>query len=288
MTETYQGPRAHTSPPSFVLPTNACDCHSHIFGTVDKYPFQKNRGYTPTEASVEMYLAMLGTLGLQRMVIVQPSVYGTDNSCTGDAIAFLGQHRCRGVAVVDDNVSKAELQALHDAGFRGTRFNTMAKGGVSMDRLRTLAEKIAPFGWHIQIYHDGARLPEIEDVLESLPVDVIIDHMGQTMTEYGTQHAGFQCLLKLLDSGRIWVKLTGQRMSSEGPPFSDLAPFAKAIVARAPERCVFGTDWPHPDTPGYMPDDGKLIDLLLTWAPDEQQRQRILVENPTALWGFDR
>ena len=288
MTETYQGPRAHTSPPSFVLPTNACDCHSHIFGTVDKYPFQKNRGYTPTEASVEMYLAMLGTLGLQRMVIVQPSVYGTDNACTGDAIAFLGQHRCRGVAVVDDNVSKAELQALHDAGFRGTRFNTMAKGGVSMDRLRTLAEKIAPFGWHIQIYHDGARLPEIEDVLESLPVDVVIDHMGQIMTEYGTQHAGFQCLLKLLDSGRVWVKLTGQRMSSEGPPFSDLAPFAKAIVARAPERCVFGSDWPHPDTSGYMPDDGKVIDLLPTWAPDEQQRQRILVENPTALYGFDR
>ncbi len=288
MTETYQGPRAHTSPPSFVLPTNACDCHSHIFGTVDKYPFQKNRGYTPTEASVEMYLAMLGTLGLQRMVIVQPSVYGTDNACTGDAIAFLGQHRCRGVAVVDDNVSKAELQALHDAGFRGTRFNTMAKGGVSMDRLRTLAEKIAPFGWPIQIYHDGARLPEIEDVLESLPVDVVIDHMGQIMTEYGTQHAGFQCLLKLLDSGRVWVKLTGQRMSSEGPPFSDLAPFAKAIVARAPERCVFGSDWPHPDTSGYMPDDGKVIDLLPTWAPDEQQRQRILVENPTALYGFDR
>ncbi len=288
MTETYQGPRAHTSPPSFVLPTNACDCHSHIFGTVDKYPFQNNRGYTPTEASVEMYLAMLGTLGLQRMVIVQPSVYGTDNACTGDAIAFLGQHRCRGVAVVDDNVSKAELQALHDAGFRGTRFNTMAKGGVSMDRLRTLAEKIAPFGWHIQIYHDGARLPEIEDVLESLPVDVVIDHMGQIMTEYGTRHAGFQCLLKLLDSGRVWVKLTGQRMSSEGPPFSDLAPFAKAIVARAPERCVFGSDWPHPDTSGYMPDDGKVIDLLPTWAPDEQQRQRILVENPTALYGFDR
>ncbi len=288
MTETYQGPRAHTSPPSFVLPTNACDCHSHIFGTVDKYPFQNNRGYTPTEASVEMYLAMLGTLGLQRMVIVQPSVYGTDNACTGDAIAFLGQHRCRGVAVVDDNVSKAELQALHDAGFRGTRFNTMAKGGVSMDRLRTLAEKIASFGWHIQIYHDGARLPEIEDVLESLPVDVVIDHMGQIMTEYGTQHAGFQCLLKLLDSGRVWVKLTGQRMSSEGPPFSDLAPFAKAIVARAPERCVFGSDWPHPDTSGYMPDDGKVIDLLPTWAPDEQQRQRILVENPTALYGFDR
>ena len=288
MTETYQGPRAHTSPPSFVLPTNACDCHSHIFGTVDKYPFQNNRGYTPTEASVEMYLAMLGTLGLQRMVIVQPSVYGTDNACTGDAIAFLGQHRCRGVAVVDDNVSKAELQALHDAGFRGTRFNTMAKGGVSMDRLRTLAEKIASFGWHIQIYHDGARLPEIEDVLESLPVDVVIDHMGQIMTEDGTQHAGFQCLLKLLDSGRVWVKLTGQRMSSEGPPFSDLAPFAKAIVARAPERCVFGSDWPHPDTSGYMPDDGKVIDLLPTWAPDEQQRQRILVENPTALYGFDR
>ena len=288
MTETYQGPRAHTSPPSFVLPTNACDCHSHIFGTVDKYPFQKNRGYTPTEASVEMYLAMLGTLGLQRMVIVQPSVYGTDNACTGDAIAFLGQHRCRGVAVVDDNVSKAELQALHDAGFRGTRFNTMAKGGVSMDRLRTLAEKIASFGWHIQIYHDGARLPEIEDVLESLPVDVVIDHMGQIMTEYGTQHAGFQCLLKLLDSGRVWVKLTGQRMSSEGPPFSDLAPFAKAIVARAPERCVFGSDWPHPDTSGYMPDDGKVIDLLPPWAPDEQQCQRILVENPTALYGFDR
>ncbi len=288
MTETYQGPRAHTSPPSFVLPTNACDCHSHIFGTVDKYPFQNNRGYTPTEASVEMYLAMLGTLGLQRMVIVQPSVYGTDNACTGDAIAFLGQHRCRGVAVVDDNVSKAELQALHDAGFRGTRFNTMAKGGVSMDRLRTLAEKIASFGWHIQIYHDGARLPEIEDVLESLPVDVVIDHMGQIMTEYGTQHAGFQCLLKLLDSGRVWVKLTGQRMSREGPPFSDLAPFAKAIVARAPERCVFGSDWPHPDTSGYMPDDGKVIDLLPTWAPDEQQRQRILVENPTALYGFDR
>jgi predicted TIM-barrel fold metal-dependent hydrolase len=286
MTEHYQGPRTRTTPPSFVLPPNACDCHSHIFGAADKYPFQKNRAYTPTEASEEMYLAMLGTLGFQRMVIVQPSVYGTDNSCTADAVEFLGQHRCRGVAVVDENVSKAELQALHDAGSRGTRFNTMTKGGVSIDRLRDLAEKIEPFGWHIQIYHDGTRLPEIEDVLEALPVDVVIDHMGQVMTECGNQNPGFQSLLNLLDSGRVWVKLTGQRMSSEGPPFSDLAPFAKAIVARAPERCVFGTDWPHPDTPGYMPDDGQLLELLLTWAPDEKQRHRILVENPAQLYGF--
>jgi predicted TIM-barrel fold metal-dependent hydrolase len=286
MTEEYQGPRARTTPPSFILPPDACDCHSHVFGTADAYPFQQNRSYTPTEASVEMYLAMLGTLGFQRMVIVQPSVYGTDNSCTADAVAFLGQHRCRGVAVVDDAASAAELEALHEAGFRGTRFNTMARGGVSMDRLRALAAKIAPLGWHIQIYHDGTRLPEIEDVLESLPVEVVIDHMGQVMTEHGVEHPGFQSLLRLLDSGRVWVKLTGQRMSSEGPPFADLAPFARAIIARAPERCVFGTDWPHPDTPGYMPDDGELIDLLPTWAPDEQQRRRILVDNPAKLYGF--
>ena len=287
MSETYQGPRTRTKPPSFILPPNSCDSHSHIFGATDKYPFQENRSYTPPEASVEMYLAMLGTLGFQRLVIVQPSVYGTDNSCTRDAVAFLGVHRARGVAVVDENASATEMRSLHDAGFRGTRFNTQAKGGVSLDRLRALAAKIAPFGWHIQIFHDGTRLPELEDVIKGLPVDVVIDHMGQVMTEYGTQHPGFQCLLRLLDTGRVWVKLTGQRMSSEGPPFADLAPFAKALVARAPERCVWGTDWPHPDTTSYMPDDGEMIDLLPAWVPDAQQRHRILVENPTKLYGFD-
>jgi predicted TIM-barrel fold metal-dependent hydrolase len=163
----------------------------------------------------------------------------------------------------------------------------MAKGGVSMDQLRALAAKIEPFGWHIQIYHDGTRLPEIADVLKSLPVEVVIDHMGQVMTEHGIQHPGFQRLLALLDTGRVWVKLTGQRMSTQGPPFSDLAPFARAINARAPERCVFGTDWPHPDTSGYMPDDGELIDLLPTWAPEERQRYRILVDTPARLYGFD-
>ena len=281
-----QGYNPDPGKPRLAIPASSADCHAHIFGPQAQYPYTPNRSYTPPEASIEAYRRMLAALGFERGVIVQPSVYGTDNRCTRDAVAASGG-KWRGVAVVEPGVSDSLLAELHAAGFRGVRINLLFKGGLQLDALERIAPAIQPLGWHLQLLLDGRDLPELADRLRRLPVDIVVDHMGHMPASLGTGHAGFQTLLQLLRGGRCWVKLSGAyRIASRPQPYEDAVPFARALVETAPDKLVFGTDWPHPSISVPMPQDASLLDLLPMWAPDEATRRRILVENPARLYDF--
>jgi predicted TIM-barrel fold metal-dependent hydrolase len=243
------------------------------------------RHYTPSEALVPRYLTLADTIGIQRMVVVQASIYGTDNAVTLDAIKQFGPDRARGVAVVDDTFDDAALQHMHDQGIRGVRFNMVSGNGTPEDQLTALARRLGPLGWHIQIYADGPKLLEIGPLLASLPVEVVIDHCGGVKAALGTSHPQFQALLRLLESGRAWVKLCSYRASSAGAPYSDVEANVRALVAEAPDRCVWGTDWPHSQM-NPVPEAGLLLDQLFDWVPDATIRQKILVDNPAQLYGF--
>ncbi|MBX6743213.1 MAG: amidohydrolase family protein [Acetobacteraceae bacterium] len=287
MTRPCPGPRAVTSRPNWQPPANATDCHCHIFGPYDRYPLSPGRSYTPPEASIAQYLEMLETIGLRRTVIVQPSIYGTENAVTLDAVEAIGLDRARAVVVVDDGFSTAQLEAMAERGARGVRFNAVSGNGTPLDQLESLAERLAPLGWHLQLYTHAEQLPALEAILARLPVPVVIDHMGGVQAqEGGVDSLAFRSLLRLLERG-AWAKLCGYR-SSAGHPYADVLPMARAMIAAAPERCVWGTDWPHPSlhSPEEVPDDGYLLDLLGQWAPDPAQRQAILVDNPARLYGF--
>ncbi|RDJ20352.1 hydrolase [Bosea caraganae] len=283
-----QPPRAVTRSPTLVVPENACDCHCHIIGPEARYPVSPSRTFTAPDALTDAYLRMAGTLGIERMVIVQPSFYGTDNSRTVDAIAELGQHRARGVAAVSPDISQDDLCALDAAGIRAARFITTAGGGAAIADLETVARKIAPLGWHVELYVPPVSWPDILPTLAKLPVPAVLDHMAAlSADEARNDPAVVAAILRLLDAGKAWVKLCGYRASAAGHPYADVPPLAKLLIAHAPSRCVWGSDWPHTAIAGHMPDDGDLIDLLLDWEPDEAVRKAILVDNPARLYGFD-
>ncbi len=270
--------------PKVAAPPNAWDCHAHIFGPVEQYPYIPGRSYTPPPASIQAYQRMLSALGLDRAVIVQPSVYGTDNRCTYDAVAASGG-RWRGIAVVGASTNMQALQRLHDAGFRGVRINLLFKGGLAMEILEQIARLIAPLGWHLQLLVDGRDLPELAPRLRRLPVRFVIDHMGHMPAQLGLAHPEFTALLALAREGNCWVKLSGPyRISAKSYPYEDAAPIAKALVEAAPERMVWGSDWPHPSFQGAMPVDATLLDLLASWVPEPRTRQRILTTNPAELY----
>ncbi len=277
-----------TRAPRFATPSGACDCHAHIIGPAETYPFVANRSFTPPDASLDQFLAMLAVLGLDRMVVVQPSVYGTDNSRTVDAVQSLGVARARGVAMVSAGVTTAELRALDDAGIRATRFITTAGGGPSLDELPAVARKVAELGWHIEMYVPLATLPSVLPVVRTLPVPVVFDHMGGLPADTDANDPLLGEILRLLDQGRHWVKLCGYRNSLTGHPYGDVMPLARRLLAAAPDRCVWGTDWPHTAINGYMPQDSELLDLLADWVPDAALRHRVLVDNPAALYRFAR
>jgi len=288
MTRPCPGPLAVTSKPRWTPPPGGVDCHMHIFGPYDRFPLSPGRGYTPPEASIADYRALLETLGLSRTVIVQPSIYGTDNAVTLDAVAALGRDKARAVVVVDDRFDLPALRAMADRGACGVRFNAVSGNGTPLDQLEALGARLAALGWHLQLYAHDKELVALEDVLGRLPCPVVIDHMGGVKTaEGGLDNPGFRALLRLLEKG-AWAKLCGYRSSSAGPPYADVAGMARAMIAAAPDRCVWGSDWPHPSMwpPLQVPDDGVLLDLLLDWAPQASQRQAILVDNPVRLYGF--
>lgn len=273
------------TPPTQAAPPFACDCHFHIFGPYHRFPLHPGRRYDPPPASVEQYQAMADRLGLQRIVVVQPSPYGTDNRVTLDAVERFGSTRARAVAVIDDDFDEAELRRMDAAGVRGVRFNLVSGNGTPEEQLESLAHRIAGLGWHIQLYAEGERLEQLAPRLGRLPVEVVVDHLGGVQAKLGTGHAQFEALLRLLDSGRAWVKLCSYRASSAGHPWDDVERNLCALVAAAPERCVWGTDWPHPGmTP--VPDAGHLLDQFFAWVPDAPTRRRILVDNPGRLYGF--
>jgi len=281
-----QGPNPDPGTPIHSTPPEAWDCHAHIFGPVEQYPFTRNRSFTPPEASLAAYRRMLAALGIAYAAIVQPSVYGTDNRCTLDSVVDVGG-RWRGVAVVDPNVSEQELQRLHAAGFRGVRVNVLFRGGLTLEALEQLAHALAPLGWHLQLLLDCRDLVELAPRLRQLPVPIVVDHMGHMPTSAGIEHPGFQILLQLVRRGGCWVKLSGAYRISGGPyPYHDVVPFARALIEADASRVVWGSDWPHPAVRGPIPKDAELLDLLAVWAPDAEMRRRILVENPARLYGF--
>ncbi|HME31886.1 MAG TPA: amidohydrolase family protein [Terriglobales bacterium] len=280
-----QPPNLDLTPPKFVAPPGAWDCHLHIIGPQTQYRCVPNRSYTPVDADVESYRCVTAALRLDHAVVVQPSFYGTDNRCTCDAI-LASNGRWRGVAVVDPTIKESELAYLHETGIRGVRINLLFKGGLAMEVLEQIACLIQPWGWHVQLLVDGRDLPGLASRLRKLPVPFVVDHMGHMPTSVGVEHPGFQTLLQLAREG-CWVKLSGPyRISGQPYPYDDVVPFAHALVEAAPARMVWGTDWPHPAVSVPIPRGGDLMDLVPIWIPDAETRHRVLVENPARLYGF--
>ncbi len=286
MTKPCLGPDPKPRPPKFAVPAKACDCHAHVLGPPEKYPYVAERSYTPPTALLEDYQSLHRVLGIERAVIVQPSVHGTDNRVTLDGIAGYGAD-ARGIAVVNTDVTDRKLQRLHEGGMRGVRLNLLFGGGGGLHTLEPLAQRIADMGWHVQLLLDARDLVELAPRLRSLPVPVVVDHMGHMNVAQGIEHPGFQMLVKLVRDGVCWIKLSGNyRISSAGPPYKDVIPFARALIEAAPQHMVWGTDWPHPALNDFMPNDGDLLDALDDYAPEADLKRAILVDNPANLYGF--
>ena len=281
-----QPPRAHITTPKLRVPPLSCDCHAHILGPATQFPYVADRSYTPPDALPADYLGMLGILGMQRMVVVQASCYGEDNSRTATAVKEIGLDRARGVAMVGAGVSESELLELDASGIRATRFITTAKGGPSLAQLPEVAAKVAPLGWHIEMYIPPEAWPGVLPVIEQLAVPVVFDHMGGMMADTSLNDPIFKRILALMENGSCWTKLTGYRPSRAGPPYADVHRLARIFIERLVDRCVWGSDWPHTNIEGYMPDDGKLLEQLGDWASDSEVLEKILVANPARLYRF--
>jgi 2-pyrone-4,6-dicarboxylate lactonase len=285
---TLSGPDSRTRQPRLKFPAGSGDCHAHVFGPQTRFPYVDKAAYIPPDATPEQYAHMLRTIGCNRAVLVQPSVYGTDNSCMLAALRC-GVFAFRGVAVVEESISDAELQHMHEAGVRGVRINlASATPGLTLAQAPRLAVRLKELGWHLQFFMDLRKLPDAEDKLGSLKIDIVIDHFGRVRADDGMTAPAFQTLLRLVRRDNVWAKLIGPYfLSDQAPRFPDVTPFAQALVKAAPERVVWGTDWPHPAAHGnLMPNDGVLADLVSEWIPDEAQRKKVLVDNPARLYDF--
>ena len=274
--------------PTFTVPSQTCDAHCHVFGPASTFPYAPDSTYFPPDAPKEGLARLHAALGIERAVIVQASCHGTDNRATLDAIAS-SEGRYRGVAIVDDEFDDRQARTLHEGGIRGVRFNFVKHlGGVpDLAVFRRTLDRIAPLGWHVVLHLDAGDLIEHRDMLHGLRVPFVIDHMGRVKAGAGLEQPPFQALLELMKQEQAWVKVCGsERVSTAGPPFVDAVPFAKALVEAAPERVLWGTDWPHPNIAQHMPNDAGLVELIPLFAPEPEQQQRLLVENPARLYGF--
>jgi len=291
-----------STPVDFEVPAGACDCHTHIHGDPEKFPFFAGRVYTPEVALPEEMAALHRALHIQRVVIVTPSVYGTDNSATLYGMKARGAN-ARGVAVIDDKTPESELEAMGQAGVRGIRLNLATAGvndpSVGRQRFQAAVPRVERRNWHIQIYSNPAMIVSIKDLVLASPVPVVFDHFGGAKAELGVQQPGFPELVELVGSGKAYVKISGAyRASKLAPDYPDVVPLARALIAANPDRVVWGTDWPHPSgatppggkptdvTPMFQIDDGLLLNQLAVWAPDPAIRKKILVDNPVHLYGF--
>ncbi len=280
--------------PKLKAPAGACDCHMHIYDGKRFPPARPGpQSRMQENAAAAQYRLLQQHLGTTRTVIVQPAAYVTDNRVTLDAIQQLGAANTRGVAVVHPSVTDTELKALDAGGIRGVRFTVFdpRSAAVSIDMIEPLGKRVADLGWHIQIHMRADQIAENAALLEGLPTQVVFDHMGRLPQPAPLEHAAFGVIRRMIDKGRTWVKLSGAYMDTNAgaPTFADKTAVAQAYIRAAPERVVWGTDWPHPtEKPEHKPNDAMLFDLLTEWAPDAAQRQRILVANPEALYGFTK
>ena len=281
------GPDPHPHGPTrFAMPAGAVDTHAHVIGSPAEWPLAPNRNYTAPEATAAMYTGMLDATGATYGVLVQVSVHGTDNRLM---LQTMQAHprRLKGVAVVDPGRPESEYRALRDQGVMGLRINALFGGGPTLAALDEYDAICQSMGWHLQLLLDARELPTLGPHLSRLRTTLVIDHMGHLPADQGVAHPGFQYLLGLVRDGRAWVKLSGAyRLSVAGFPYHDTIPLARALVEAAPDRCVWGSDWPHVATWGHMPNVGDLLDLLADWVPDEATRNRILSDNARKLYGF--
>ena len=276
-----------TEAPKLEAPANACDCHMHIYDT-ERFPVARPGSRLQSNARVAEYRLLQQRLGTRRTVIVTPAPYATTNDVTLDAIAQLGPD-ARGVAVVTPEVSDAELRRLVDGGIRGIRFTQFdpATAVTTLDMIEPLSKRVNELGWHVQIHLRGDQIAAAADLLTRLPSTVVFDHMGRLPQPDGTGHAAYRIIRQMLDKGRTWVKLSGAYLDTRtgAPRYADAVQVAESYFKAAPERMVWGSDWPHP-TEKDKPNDAVLFDLLAEWAPDDAARRRVLVENPETLYGF--
>ncbi len=274
------------------MPKLACDTHAHILGPIAQYAYSPARVYTPPDCLLSHYQSMLATLGVARAVLVQPSVYGSDNTVMLDAMKAAGS-AFRGVAVVENNISDAQIEQLNTAGVRGVRVNIVdvkdrKPGTLPMTELTALARRVALFNWHMEFLMHCDEFPDMDRTFADFPVDIVVGHLGYMKTSLGVNNAGFQALLRLMKTGKAWVKFTGPyRISGEALPHADTNAFAHALIAANPARVLWGSDWPHVMVKSAMPNDGDLCDLLSDWIPDAAVREQVLVNNPAKLYGFN-
>ncbi len=275
-----------TDRPQLIAPPGACDCHMHVFA--DRFAAPDDARPRPPQASVAMYREVQAALGLQRVVVVQSNFYGSDNRGMLEALTAYGAE-ARGVVVVTPDVDDAELQRLTDLGVRGVRFHMLPGGTLQWEHLDAVVARVQPFGWHVQVQFNGWELPQHEQPLRRLPLDIVIDHIGKYLEPAPptVDDPAFASLLRLLDGGRCWVKLSAPYESSRrsAPAYDDVAPLARALVQSHPERCVWASNWPHPGRVP-TPSNAVMLDQLLNWADDDATRRRILVDNPASLYGF--
>jgi 2-pyrone-4,6-dicarboxylate lactonase len=273
------------------LPENSCDSHAHVFGPVERYPYQGERDYTPPDALLESLLAMHDTLGFSRGVLTQPSVLGTDNSAILDAVARYPD-RLRAVVAFSSGVDEVEIERLHEAGARGLRLNLVDKGGMpfaSFDELYKVANMIAERGWHVELLAKAHQMDDIADHLDRMPIGIVLAHYGYMPTSRGLDDPGFQRLLSLMADGKASVKMTGgyRITGSTHTPYNDIRPYAEALLHTAPSQVLWGSDWPHVMCRIEMPDDGVMLQEVMGWIGDDAELcQKVFVDNPAALYDF--
>jgi 2-pyrone-4,6-dicarboxylate lactonase len=276
------------SKPAFQVPAGAVDAHCHVFGPAAQFPFAPERKYTPCDASKDQLFALRDHLGFSRNVVVQATCHGNDNRALVDALLH-SQGRARGVASVSRDVTDDVLRAMHAAGVRGVRFNFLKRlvDFTPKEVLLEIAGRIAPLGWHVVVYFEAQDLPELWDFFTTLPTDVVVDHMGRPDVTRPVDGPEFELFVRLLrEHPNVWSKVScPERLSKSGPPaYDDVVPFARRIVEAFPDRVLWGTDWPHPNLKGHMPDDGKLVDFLPKIAVTPELQRRLLVDNPMRLY----
>lgn len=281
------GPVADPKRPDIELPPGSCDAHFHVFGPADTFPYAKDTGFVPPDAPKQSVFELHRLLGIERGVAVQSSCHGTDHRAMLDLLAA-GHPRYRGVALSGPGTDRKTIAMLDDRGVRGLRMSFVSHlgPGPGPGRVRELAELIRPFGWHLEVYVSGNGIVDLAALLRSLPVPVVIDHMARLDVSAGLDSEAVACLLSLLEEG-MWVKISGaDRVSKQGSPYRDAQALARLLVTHAPDRVVWGTDFPHPNISGPAPDDGQLVDVMGAVLETEEERRRVLVENPSALFGW--
>jgi 2-pyrone-4,6-dicarboxylate lactonase len=287
--KTTAPPDPATRTPKFKPPPLACDAHCHVFGPAAKFPYAPDAAYWPPDAPLESLRKLHSVLGIERAVIVHASCHGADMRVTLDAIAR-SEGRYRGSAIIDSSYIEKDFAKMHAGGIRAVRFNFVQHLGGRPDMAffdRTVA-RLEEMGWHLILHLDSTDLVEFRRKFEAIRVPMVIDHMGRVRAADGLDQAPFRVLLDFMKLETFWVKICGaERVSSQGPPFEDALPFARALIAAAPERILWGTDWPHPNVGRHMPNDGDLVDLFARMAPEPGLQKKILVDNPARLYGFE-